>query len=448
MRNIFKFLCLVLLLFFMDACVNKDKIFKLTKEKSIAHNHHNKEQIEDLKTISQDINTYSTKVKSQYISTLKKYKKYYFRVWNIDKITIKLKNAMWANEAYSSSNAYGENLQPLSKNFFNNILNNSNFDKFATINKKAISLKELNIRAMPTTKPVFLNPNKAGEGFPFDYLQNSTIAPNKPLFVSHYSKNREWVFVECSFTYGWVKSDNIVFIDKKDTDIWQKAKQIFITKENVPIYAKDKNFLFKSKIGMMLPLIDGDKNSYRVLSISSYKKNEPLFLKSKLSKSIANKGILKFNSKNINKILSEVSKTNYGWGGMYSQRDCSSTLRDFYAPFGLWLPRNSYQQSKRGSMISLRKLSDTDKIEKIKQNAIPFKTLLYKKGHIGMYVGVINDEIIIFQNVWGVKTKKNDKEGRFIIGKPIFSTLEVGKNLKEYDKEASMLRNLRSMTKL
>lgn len=437
-----KLLYLSLFLFLMNACVNKNHIVTPKKDITLI------QSVDDLDKISQDVRTYSDEIKPQYLSSLAKYKKHYFRVWNIKKISIKLKNAMWAHKVYSSSNAYGENLKLLDKNFFVSILKNSNFDEFATINRRALSLRELNIRAMPSINPIFLNPNRAGEGFPFDYLQNSTIAPNKPLFVSHYSKDKEWVFVECSFTYGWVKSKDIVFIDKKDTDDWQKRRQIFITKDNIPIYSQNNNFLFKSKIGMMLALVKEDKSSYTVLSVGKYRDKKPLFLESKILKNIAHNGILEFNSKNINKILGDISKAHYGWGGMFSQRDCSSALRDFYAPFGLWLPRNSYQQSKSGVIIKLDRLSSVEKIAKIKADAVAFKTLLYKKGHIGMYVGTVKDKIIIFQNVWGVKTKKDGKKGRFIIGGAIFSTLELGKNLKEYDENASFLKKLKSMTKL
>ena len=143
--------------------------------------------------------------------------------------------------------------------------------------------------------------------------------------------------------------------------------------------------------------------------------------------------------------MDDVSKTNYGWGGMYGQRDCSSTLRDMFAPFGIWLPRNSFQQSKIGKVIDLSSLTDDEKIGIIKEKAIPFQTLLYKRGHIVLYVGTINDEIIIFHNTWGIKTKEVEKEGRVVIGKTIFSTLKLGQNQKNYDKEAEILRNLRSM---
>jgi len=140
-----------------------------------------------------------------------------------------------------------------------------------------------------------------------------------------------------------------------------------------------------------------------------------------------------------------VSKTNYGWGGMYEQRDCSSMLRDMFAPFGIWLPRNSLQQSKVGRVISLSDLSDEEKINIIKEKAVPFQTLLYKKGHVVLYVGTYNGEIIIFHNTWGIKTKKDGVEGRVIVGKAVFSSLNIGKYVENYDEESSMLKNLISM---
>jgi cell wall-associated NlpC family hydrolase len=406
------------------------------------------EQILDLIDIPQDPAYHTKVIRKDILFSQSKYEKEYFRVWNLDKIDIELKDAMWAYDAFKAGESYGENLQLLEQDFFDSILSNSNFKEYATINQRAVTLDLVDVRAFPTNKPLLNDPSRAGEGFPFDYLQNSTIAANKPLFISHYSKDKEWVFVESSFAFGWVKTNSIVVLDKHHADSWQKAEQIVITKEGVPIYDEKGNFLFHSRIGMMLALISEDNGSFTVLTIGKYQGNKAYFLQSKISKEISHKGILNFNKQNITNTLTELQKTNYGWGGVYAQRDCSSTLRDFYAPFGLWLPRNSYKQSNLQQPIPLEGLSEGEVIDTIKKNAIPFETLLYKQGHIVMYVGLLKDDIIIFQNVWGVKTKKENLEGRFVIGKPIFSTLEVGKNLKNFDKNSSFLKNIKSLTRV
>ncbi len=397
---------------------------------------------QNIRQYSSELDATSTKVSQS------KFEKQYFSIWNSPTTLGDKDSVQWAFNTFKFGKSYAENLQLHNQEFFDDMKNNSDFENYLSSNKRAISLKEVNVRAFPTDRPLLRDPKKAGEGFPFDYLQNSTIHANKPLLVTHYSKDREWVHIFSSFAYGWVKVNEIAFLEKKYTDLWQKAEQILVTKENEPIYSLKGKFLFKSKIGMMFALIDENETEYTILTVSSYKNTQPLFLKSKISKRNAHKGILSFSTKNMDLIVDEMLESNYGWGGMYGQRDCSSTLRDFYAPFGIWLPRNSYQQSKIGDVLSLKELSDEEKIITIKEKAIPFKTLLYKKGHIVLYVGTFNDEIIVFQNTWGIRTKENGVEGRFIIGKTIFSTLSIGENLKDYDEESGLLKNLTSMNTL
>ena len=405
--------------------------------------------ISDLSSIPQDVRQYSSELDKNLTKVNQSnFEKQYFSVWNSPTTLGDKDSIQWAFNIFKYGKSYSENLQLHKQEFFDDMKSNANFENYLKLNKRAVALKELNIRAFPSNRPLLRDPQKAGEGFPFDYLQNSTIHANKPLLATHYSKDKEWVHVFSSFAYGWVKVNEITFLEKRHTDLWQKAEQILVTKENEPIYSSQGNFLFKSKIGMMFALIDEDDSTYTVLTVSSYKNTQPLFLKSKISKRSAHKGLLSFSTKNMNKIVDEMLASNYGWGGMYGQRDCSSTLRDLYMPFGIWLPRNSYQQSKVGNVLSLKELSDEEKISTIKEKAIPFKTLLYKKGHIVLYVGTFNDEIVVFQNTWGIRTKKNGVDGRFIIGKTIFSTLNVGNNLKNYDKESGLLQNLTSMNTL
>jgi len=401
----------------------------------------------DLEKISQSPSFYTKDVKKKHLD-IDLFAKNYFRVWNQERISASMKDAMWAHDRFRYGDSYGENLQLLPQEFFTKSLENANFEAFATLNKRAVSLKLLNMRAYPTGTPLFKDPKKAGEGFPFDYLQNSTVAANKPLLVSHYSKDRAWVFVESSFGFGWVKADDIVFLDKKYTDIWQKAEQIFLLSDTSALYSQKGEFLFKTRVGMVLPLISEDAQSYTVLVITKGSGSKPLYLQSRVSKEEAYKGVLTFQAENIDRVINELLKAKYGWGGMYEQRDCSSTLRDFYTPFGLWLPRNSSRQAEQGRVISLENLNNDEKIEKIKKSAIPFETFLYKQGHIVLYAGVMDGDIIVFQNVWGVKTMLDGEEGRYVVGKTIFSTLELGKELATYDEKASLLSNLKSLNLL
>jgi len=452
-----KYIFLVLYVLLFASCSSKEPVVeqKQKVDKEVAskkeiqklEKHEKIKEACDLDRIPQDVDFFTKKLdaKTKTYNIQNRYEKYYFNVWNDTKPRETLEDVKWPFNVYRVGDSYGENLQLLKQEFFDEMLYNANFDKYGTLNAKAVTLRHVNIRAFPTIKPLLKDPAKAGEGFPFDYLQNSTLHANKPLFVSHYSKDKEWVYAFSSFASGWIKANEIVFLKKEHTDSWKKAQQIFLLKDNIPIYNKDGAFLFSSKIGMMLALISEDDKNFTALAISSYKNSSAKFEKVKISKEISRKGILNLDRESLRSIMSEVFKSNYGWGGMYGQRDCSSMLRDMYAPFGIWLPRNSSQQAKVGKIIELENLSDDEKISIIKDKAIPFQTLLYKQGHIVLYVGTFEDEIVVFHNTWGIKTKKDDVEGRVVVGKTVFSTLRLGENLENYDKEGEILRNLKSM---
>lgn len=395
--------------------------------------------------LPQDIHTYTKGYKSKVEAINKnKFHELYFSVWN--KVPqFKLKEIVWPFSLYKYGESYGENLQLLKKSFFTKMKINSNFENFMSVKRKAITVEYSDIRSFPTKRPLFHNPSLAGEGFPFDYLQNSTIQANKPIFVSHYSKDKQWAYIFSSFAYGWVKTEQIALLNDEEVKKFKNSKHAYIIKDNIALKTQSGDFLFKSKIGTLLPIIDENETSYTLEIIKSSFMQKPLFLKTQIDKKYAKKDFILFNMKNLNMIIGQLSDSKYGWGGMYAQRDCSSTLRDMYIPFGIWLPRNSSQQANIGKVISFDGMNN-DTIEKtIKKYGVPFKTLLHKKGHIMLYVGIYNNKIVIFHNAWGIKIKRDGNEGRFVIGKAIFSTLKVGNNLPEYDKSAELLKNLKSM---
>ena len=405
--------------------------------------------IEDLVTVPQDVSYYTSKLNDVELYEIQKnYEQHYFSVWNITEPSKTLEEIQWPFKAFSASKSYGENLRLVDENFFEEMKEASNFDAYGTMNLQALTIKHANMRAMPTNKPLLRDPSIAGEGFPFDYLQNSSVNANTPLFISHYSKDKQWVFAFSSFAYGWIHISDIAFIDENYTQIWKNAQQVNITQEGISLFTENGDALYDTRIGMRFALIGEDEQTYTILTVSKYKNNNAMYHKTKITKDIASKEILNFNKENLEKVMSQIAKSNYGWGGVYGERDCSSTLMDLYTPFGIWLPRNSSKQSEVGEVLNLTKLSDEDKIAFIKEEGMPFQTLLYRKGHIVLYVGTYNDEIVVFQNVWGIRTKKENQEGRFLIGKTVFTTLRFGEELEDYDKSAELLKNIERMNTL
>ena len=163
-----KYIFICAALFLISGCAQKT-----SRIKSVTSSQIETKKIDFIKgfsDISQDVSFYTYEINKGYISSLDSYVKMYFKPWNISTMDIVLEDAMWAYKVFDATNSYGENLQLLDESFFRKIKQNSNFEAYSTLNRRAITLKKLNIRTFPTDKPVLRNPDKAGEGFPFDYM--------------------------------------------------------------------------------------------------------------------------------------------------------------------------------------------------------------------------------------------------------------------------------------
>ena len=404
-------------------------------------------KIHDLEVFPQYISPYLQNLdeRTQLLSQQVGYDTKYFEPWNYKTPPMNRASILWPYSSYTYGKGFGENLKLLDEQWFLDMKTQGNYEAYGTLNSKAISLAYLDLRNFPTRKPVFKNPYQAGEGFPFDYMQNSGVHANEPLFVSHLSMDGKWAYVFTAYATGWVDKNEIAFVTDTVAKRWQEARQIEIIDEYYPIKDLNDNFVFRSRVGMRLALISIEKDFYIALAITAGKDSSATYKKVKIPLAIAKEGKLLLNSKNVKHITGLMLKSHYGWGGLYEERDCSSTLRDFYAPFGIWLPRNSSQQSKIGKVISLKDLSVEEKKKAIINQAVAFETLLYKQGHILLYLGTYNGEISVLHNVWGIKTIKNGVEGRRVIGKTIISSLELGKESDGYNPDQAILARLSSM---
>jgi len=404
-------------------------------------------KIVDLEFFPQLTRAYARNIQNhtQLLRSQKAYDKKYFEPWSYIEPPFQVRSVKWPFRSYTADKSYGENLRKLPQSWFDSMLKKSNFGAYGTLNKKAMTLHYTDVRNFPTHKPVLKDPSVAGEGYPFDYMQNSGVHANEPLYVSHLSSDGEWAYIFTSYVTGWVRLRDIVYVNSTVVKKYMKARFIAISDEHYSIKDLKGNFVFKSRVGMRLPIVSIEKEYFVALGLTDGKNHTPTYTKVKIPLQVAQIETLRLTSNNLVHISDLMLMSNYGWGGLYEERDCSSTLRDLYAPFGIWLPRNSSQQAKIGKVISLKDLSLEEKREKIKNEAVPFETLLYKKGHILLYLGVYQGKIAVLHNAWGIRTLDDGKEGRYILGRTIISSLELGKELKDYDQESGLLAKISSM---
>lgn len=364
----------------------------------------------------------------------------YYRPWAYQAAPICAKEAGWYISAFRTG--FGSNLRPVPSSWFTEMEKQSNFQAFSTLNQSAIATKWMNMRVFPSANPLYKNPQKAGDGYPFDLLQNSSVAFNEPLFISHASLDGAWVYIFTNSASGWVEANSVAVLNSDQIEILKRKEKLFITDDKIPLQNADMHFVAYSRIGMVLPLLDETDNNYKALYVDNSGKIKELFV----PKESAHIGNSLINKDELMKLGTHLLRNTYGWGGMFEERDCSSMIRDFVTPFGIWLPRNSAQQAKKGEVISFKDLNNSQKIALIKEKGVPFETILYKKGHVLLYVGTYEDSVMVMHNIWGIRTKdKTGLKGRVIIGRAVISTLELGTDVENFDFTNMLLSTLVSM---
>ncbi|AXX89713.1 C40 family peptidase [Arcobacter suis] len=362
----------------------------------------------------------------------------YFKPWNSTKVSFPKIEAMWG-QSYKNKKVYLENHQLATTSWFDKQIENSNFDNYNTLAKKAITLKNVNIRVIPTNSPMFYDPTQPGEGFPFDYNQNSSIKINTPIIVSHLSKDRAWAYIESSTVGGWIEIGTIAFVDDNFIQEFKTSNYFISVKEKFPIY--DPIFREYIKVATIFP----KKNNKFIIAKKDDNQNA-LISYITLNNDEVEAMPLVFNSENRIKIAKQLIDEPYGWGGLLNNRDCSSFTQDYFATFGKFLHRNSKAQLSNGKYLDMSNLSNDEKKEFMKKNGVPFSTLVYLKGHIMLYIGVKENEPLVFHNIWSVRLKDNDgKKYRHIIGKATITTLEPGKDIKDFDEDTNILNRIQGI---
>lgn len=398
----------------------------------------------------------------------------FFSPWGLSKASSKLYDALWGYYWLKPERGFMENLRPYSRERWQELSENADILNYPSRALAAISLERIDLRLMPTQSPYFFEPARAGQGYPFDYYQNSSLPMGTPLLITHLSKDGAWALIESPSAGGWVERDKLALVDAEFIIAWKSLPMGTITRENVPLtpLAKasaqpkaqalsDDDFLSEPSAAVGLPLAPHFVSIGTVLALEPFPKgfgklgdgmtalyypvmNEKGYArlqKAVLPKDVVSAWPLPLSKENMASLMAQMMGQPYGWGGYGGNRDCSSTLRDLYLAFGAWLPRNSRAQAGLGEGMDLSKLSAAQKEDAILREGQPFLSLVGMPGHIALYLGEYEGRAIIFHNMWGLRTKQagSSAQGRAIIGKAVITSLTLGRERGDIAKPNSLL---------
>ena len=193
-------------LLFVFTSLHADYLLKESKRESSRIDHLPKNSVADMKRIPQDPSYYAKQIKpfdkEEQTALDRLYNKKYFKPWELTNLDITKKDFGWEMRFVTKSPIYRENGHIIPPSVYEKWLDNANMKETNTKKYKAITVRRTNVKALPTNVAFYRDPRKTGEGFPFDYNQNSAYHINAPLFVSHFSKDKRWTFVRSAYAFG------------------------------------------------------------------------------------------------------------------------------------------------------------------------------------------------------------------------------------------------------
>lgn len=380
----------------------------------------------------------------------REYNDRHFSPWRGNPPRSGLDDIVFEFEKYEQNRGYGKNGRKHGADWIKGLRANAGLQDYSPGGHPAITLRRSGLRALPTGDPHFNSPQQAVSGHPFDNLQATAVMVNTPVFISHVSRDKKWVWAETGYYFGWLQAQDVATLPAGFLKSWETGRYAVIVRDKTPLYDAQGLFLFRVSLGTVFPLVgEGEANVEILVAVAE--EDRAVLKKVTVSKDAAAAKPVPMTTAQMARMANELIGEPYGWGGLNGHRDCSAMLRDLFAPFGIWLPRNSTEQAlEGGTFIDLSKLSAEDKEKQIISRGIPYLTLLWRKGHIMLYIGRHNGRPLVFHNLWGISTRPlPDQKGKLIVGHAAITTLHPGRELPDYHKaSADLSTNILGMTLL
>lgn len=342
---------------------------------------------------------------------------------------------------------FGETLAPRTGEWMQRMRALSEVELYPNAGLHAITVRGTSMRVAPTDEPLFRDFSQAGEGYPFDYNQNTAVWAQTPVFVSHVSADGAWALCETRYAYGWIPMRDVALVDESFMRAFECGQYVTFTADRVPLHDDFGLYACQGRVGMVLPRIGCEAGREQALLAVRGDMGEAELRTATVSTCEARPFPVAATPANFALLADALMGQPYGWGGMYGHRDCSATLMDLFAAVGVPLPRNSSKQALAGDFVPFDGLGDEDKAALIARRARPWLTLLAKRGHIMLYLGLRDGQPVILHTTWGLKTMRGGVEGRHVIGKTVITTLEPGAELPDLARpDGVLLHKLEGMT--
>lgn len=334
---------------------------------------------------------------------------------------------------------------------------NAMLGSYPSRSQAAITIRNADLRELPTREQRFSEPTPDPRSNPFDYFQYSVLPIGTPVLIAHTSRDGRWHYVECPVAGGWVADEDLAPVSAEFKHMYRNSAFTALVHDKVAI--PTPTGAVTANIGALLPMrgetsvspvsADSNQGMGGIQALVPVRGADGMaeLAPATLSRADAVPWPMRMTPGNVAMVGNVMMGQPYGWGGMFGDRDCSALTRELFTPFGVWLPRNSVAQARTGAVNMLEGMTAQEKEEQILRYGVPFLSLVGMRGHIMLYVGKYNGRPAIFHDVWGVRTVEGgDNDARFVIGRAVVTSITPGAELQNLYRTTTFTDRLRTLS--
>ena len=272
--------------------------------------------------------------------------------------------------------------------------------------------------------------------FAFDELQNSDLDVGTPVAVLHQSRDGQWLYVQSSESTGWVKAHFVAFCSLEQIKAWVSSPRfVIVTQAKADLYLDPEMRQYYDYVRMGARFFGGDELNSAVLALAVPRRNADgtlILVKGFIKKADVATGYLSYTPRTIIEQAFKLLNQPYGWGGMYGEQDCSRFLIEVFSTVGINLPRNSQDQAKAGEVVTQFEAStkDPERLAAL-QKALGGITILTLKGHIMLYLGMVEGKAYAIHAAWAYRERGFWGDRARAINRVAVTELSLGKGTQK-----------------
>jgi hypothetical protein len=277
----------------------------------------------------------------------------------------------------------------------------------------------VSMRNFPTSLRAF--PGKGLQDF--ERFQESTLFPGDPVAIVHTSLDGQWYFVVSPRYAAWVERSAIAEGQRDQVLAYvRQAPYRIVTGDKVrTVYTPEAPAVSELLIdmGLRIPLdqlppdqpVNG-QGPYAswTLKLPVRAEDGSLHFQPALLQRVVDSSsdYLPLTQANIIRQAFKFLGERYGWGHLYNGRDCSGFVSDVYRSMGVQMPRNTGAQAVSPALPH-RAFTANDshaaRLEAIAEAQVG--DLIYIPGHVMMFLGRVNGQPYVIQDVGGLVFRDN-----------------------------------------